>query len=255
MPPGNGLSSVDNALQLLQLIGERRILRVADAADELGVARSTAHRLLGALRQRGFVMQDKPNGPYRPGRALNEVGLAAIGRIDIRRVARPVLEELRESTQETASLLLLEGNEVRFIDCVESRRSVRVGSRIGIVLPAHCTAGGKSILATLSAAELERRYPGRVLVQPTPESIGGWGQLEAELERVRQTGYARNVGEGEVGISAVGAALRTLDGTPLAAIAVAVPTQRMATQQDAEAMLPMLTSAQSAIADLLYAQL
>src|ERR1700710_965863 len=101
--PGGGLTSVDNALLLLQLIGERQALRVAEAADLLGVARSTAHRLLSALRRRGVVMEDRPNGAYRPGPALNEIGLAAISRIDIRRVARPVLEELSELTLETAS--------------------------------------------------------------------------------------------------------------------------------------------------------
>jgi len=100
---------------------------------------------------------------YRPGPALSEIGLAAIGRIDIRRLAQPVLEELRDMTQETSSLVLLEGRTVRFIDCVESPRSVRVGSRTGLVLPAHCTASGKAILATLPPADLKRRYAGQPL--------------------------------------------------------------------------------------------
>src|SRR3954468_20829433 len=152
-------TSVDNALRLLQLVGERQALRVAEAADLLGVARSTAHRLLSALRRRGFVTQDRPNGAYRPGPALYEIGLAAVSRIDIRRVARPVLEQLREETQETASLAVLEGTTVRFLDCAESGRSVRVGNRTGVVRPAHASAVGKAILAGLSDEELDRRYP------------------------------------------------------------------------------------------------
>ena len=126
-----GLRSVDNALRLLDLIGQRQVLRVAEAAEALGVAGSTSHRLLTALRQRGFVLQDKPHSAYRPGPALNAIGLAAIGRIDIRRIARPILEDLAESTQETVSLCLLEGRSVRFIDCVESPRPVRVGDFSG----------------------------------------------------------------------------------------------------------------------------
>src|SRR3954454_11250642 len=93
--PGAGAlpaTSVDNALRLLELVGQRQALRVAEAADLLGVARSTAHRLLAALRRRGFVTQDRPNGAYRPGPALAEAGLAAISRIDLRAIARPVLE-------------------------------------------------------------------------------------------------------------------------------------------------------------------
>jgi DNA-binding IclR family transcriptional regulator len=255
VPSGNGLSSVDNALQLLQLVGERRMLRVAEAADELGVARSTAHRLLGALRQRGFVTQDRPNGPYRAGRALNEAGLAAIGRIDIRRVARPVLEQLREATRETVSLLLLEGNDVRFVDCVEGPQAVRVGSRSGIVSPAHCTSGGKAILATLSAAELARRYPNRALQVCTANSLRSWAQFQTELATIREAGFAVNLEESESGVSAVGIAIPDLMGAPLAALAVAVPTSRMPTVADGEAIAPLLKSACDAITELLGAEL
>src|ERR671916_1484618 len=95
-PEGATTTSVDNALWLLQLVGEHQALRVAEAADLLGVARSTAHRLLAALRHRGFVVQDRPNGAYRPGPALHEIGLAAVTRIDVRRIAHPVLEQLRD---------------------------------------------------------------------------------------------------------------------------------------------------------------
>ena len=106
---GDRLTSVDNALWLLQLVAERQALRVSEAADLLGVARSTAHRLLSALRRRDFLMQDRPNGAYRPGPALHAIGMAAIRRLDIRRIAQPVLEQLRDKTQETASLAVIEG--------------------------------------------------------------------------------------------------------------------------------------------------
>lgn len=251
----SGLSSVDNALLLLQLIGQRNTMRVAGAAEELGIARSTAHRLLATLKSRGFVSQDKPNGAYRPGPALNEIGLAAIGRMDIRRVARPALEELSQATRETTSLLFLEGNHVRFIDCVEGPRSVRVGSRTGLVLPAHCTAGGKALLAALTEADLYRRYADYRIEARTPNSIGTWEELQADLAHVREVGYALNFGEGESGISAVGVAVHDLIGAPLAAIAVAVPTSRMSATEDAEPIAPLLTGAQDAITQLLKAQL
>lgn len=254
VPTQPGLASVDNALQLLQLIGERRALRVAEAADALGVARSTAHRLLTALRHRGFVTQDKPNGAYRPGRALLEIGLTAIGRIDIRHVARPILERLRDASQETASLLLLEGRSVRFVDCVESPRSVRVGSRTGIVLPAHCTAGGKAILAGLPSSDLTRRYPGHELESRTPSSISTWETLEAELEEVRRVGYATNFGEGESNICAVGAAVEDPIGYPLAALAVAVPSSRLETAEQARELVPVLLEAQAAMREALDTQ-
>jgi IclR family acetate operon transcriptional repressor len=221
-------TSVDNALWLLELIGERQALRVAEAADLLGVARSTAHRLLTALRRRGFVMQDRPNGAYRPGPALVEIGLAAVSRIDIRRVARPVLEELREQTQETASLAVLEGTTVRFVDCAESPRSVRVGNRTGVVRAAHASAVGKAILAGLSAAEIDRRYPHEELpAATTGAALTSRTALKAELAEIRNQGYALNWEESADGVCAVAAALRDTVGQPLAGLGVAAPSSRM----------------------------
>src|ERR1700742_2953279 len=130
---GDRLTSVDNALWLLQLVAERQALRVSEAADLLGVARSTAHRLLSALRRRDFLMQDKPNGVYRPGPALHAIGMAAISKIDIRRLARPALEQLRNATKETSSLAILEGTMIRFVECCEGTPEVRVDNRVGLV--------------------------------------------------------------------------------------------------------------------------
>ncbi|TCP57207.1 IclR family transcriptional regulator [Tamaricihabitans halophyticus] len=246
---------MDNALRLLELIGERQALRVSDAAELLAVAPSTAHRLLHSLRARGFVLQDKPNGAYRPGPVLNEIGLAAIGRIDIRRVAHPMLEQLREWTQETASLSLLEGRNVRFVDCVESPRSVRVGNRTGVVLPANCTAAGKAILAALPSSELARRYADGELEARTNSSVADWAVLEAELAEIRECGYAVNRGEGEAGVSAVATALRDLTDAPLASIAVVVPTGRMPGDEIADVLVPPLLRAQEQIQESLRAQL
>lgn len=238
-PGGAGsVTSVDNALWLLQLVAERQALRVAEAADLLGVARSTAHRLLGALRRRGFVMQDRPNGAYRPGPTLHEIGLAAINRIDIRRVARPVLEQVQEETQETASLAVLEGTSVRFVDCVESARSVRVGNRTGIVRQAHASAVGKAILAALPTAEVERRYPSRTLPASTATSLTDRDSLLAQLAEVRAHGYALNFEESSDGVSAVAVALHDASGNPIAALGIAAPSSRTGSIEGIRAHAP-----------------
>jgi IclR family transcriptional regulator, acetate operon repressor len=248
-PGHSGLSSVDNALLLLQLVGQRRLVRIAEAADELNLARSTVHRLFAALRRRDFVTQDRPNGAYRPGRALYEAGMATIGRIDVRRVARPVMEQLRDSARETVSLLVLQGTDTRIVDDVEGTQSVRIGSRIGRVMPAHCTAGGKAILAALPAEDLRRRYGGEPLRGETPSSITDWDLLEQELAEVRRHGYGLNFGEGEVGVSAIGAVILDPLDVPLAAIAIVVPSSRLSTPRDASLLAPLLLRAQSTISD------
>jgi IclR family transcriptional regulator, acetate operon repressor len=237
-------TSVDNALRLLQLVGDRRALRVAEAAELLGVARSTAHRLLTALRRRGFVTQDRPNGAYRPGPTLYEIGLAAANGIDLRRAARPALEQLREDTGETASLAVLEGAVVRFVDCAESPRSVRVGNRTGVVRPAHAAAVGKAILAELPDAELARRYPGGALL-PAATAVAhtDLDALLRDLAGVRTSGYALNWEESAEGVSAVAAAVLDSTGRPLGSLAVAAPSSRMRDRAAVEALAPQVLRA------------
>jgi IclR family acetate operon transcriptional repressor len=248
----SGLSSVDNALWLLQLIGERQALRVAEAADLLGVARSTAHRLLSALRRRDFVMQDRPNGAYRPGPALNAIGMAAISKIDVRRVARPVLEELREQTQETASLAVLEGAAVRFVDCIESPRSLRVGNRTGIVRQAHASAVGKAMLAELPMNELLRRYPAEELPTGTVAAVTTRTALLAELQEIRDQGYALNWEESADGVSAVAVALRDPSGAPVASIGIAAPSSRTGSLEGTRTLAPFVVAAGQGLQERLH---
>jgi DNA-binding IclR family transcriptional regulator len=237
--PDSAGSSVDKALALLRLIGEHQALRVAEAADLLGVARSTAHRLLAALRRAGFVLQDRPNGAYRPGPALYQIGLSAVSRIDIRRVARPVLEQIRDETQETVSLAVLEGVTVRFLDCAESPRSVRVGNRTGVVRPAHASAVGKAILAGLPDAELDRRYPGGELPPTTtPAAIIDMAALREELSEIRAQGYALNWEESVDGVCAVAVALRDTVGQPLAGFGVVAPSSRIGSRDGIREFAP-----------------
>jgi IclR family acetate operon transcriptional repressor len=247
---GKGLSSVDNALRLLQLVGEHQALRVAEVADMLSVARSTAHRLLTALKQRGFLIQDRPNGAYRPGPALNAIGLAAISRIDIRRIARPVLDELRDSTKETITLAVLEGQNVRFIDSVESARSVRVGNRTGVVRLAHSSAVGKAMLAALPAGQLERQYPSEALPEAMPTTITHREHLLSELAEIRRVGYALNWEESSDGICAIAVALCNPAGYPLAGLGVAAPTSRMTSVESMRVFAPHLQDAARRIHEL-----
>jgi DNA-binding IclR family transcriptional regulator len=248
---GDRLTSVDNALCLLQLVAERQALRVSEAADLLGVARSTAHRLLSALRRRDFLMQDKPNGVYRPGPALHAIGMAAISRIDIRRIAQPVLEQLRDQTRETTSLAILEGTMSRFIECYEGLSAVRVGSRTGIVRYAHASAIGKAMLAALPDSELSRRYPDEELPAATPLSITTRHQLMQELAQVRRQGYALNWEESSDGVSAVAVAVLDAAGAPLAAVSVAVPSMRAGSIAGIRALAPDVLRAAEVIQEQL----
>jgi DNA-binding IclR family transcriptional regulator len=222
------IDSVDNALSLLLLVRERGRVRVAEAAEHLGVARSTAYRLLAGLRHRGFVAQDS-HRVYRPGPVFGQTGLTAVAP-DLRLLARPHLTELGAEVDETVHLMALEGNGVRFLDGIETSRSLRVGSRIGLVLPAHCTSGGLVLLAELPAEELGALYF-RGLPSSRGDAITTLPELKRRLAVTRRNGYAVNQGESERGITAVGVCVRDETGNALAALAVAMPSARCSRPQ------------------------
>lgn len=245
--PAYLIQSADHALRLLRLVVERKALRVAEAASVLGVAPSTAHRLLGTLRHEGFVVQDRRGAAYVPGPTLNELAMTTLRGADIRLTARPIIERLAEELQETVSLLVLEMNKVRFIDSIEGPRSVRVTNRLGVVMPAHCTSGGKAMLALLPGDELVRRYPSSVLEVLSDRSIATSEALEHELVDVRRRGYGVNLQEGDSGIGGIGACIRDGAGGPLAAIAVACPTSRLHSMKAAGALAGPVLGAVAAV--------
>ncbi len=212
----DGLSSVSNALQVLLLFGERRSLRVQEASELLGLSRSTAHRLLAVLQTHGFAVQERSRGPYRVGPALVKVGLAALGGVDLRRAAEPVLRALRQEVRETVSLVVLDGVSIRFLESIEGPEDVRVSSRLGQSRPAPSTAGGKVLLAALDPDELERRFPKR----SSP-------RLERQLEEVRALGYATNFEESTSGLHAVAVAVRDPGGRTAGAVAISAPASRL----------------------------
>jgi len=223
--PAYPIGSVDNALRLLLLFRSQPRVRLSEASGHLGVAHSTAHRLMAMLAYYGFVRQEPDTRVYVAGPALVEIGLAAVRELDIRLRARPALEGLAASLGETVHLAVLEGSSVRYLDAVESAKALRVASRTGSVLAAHCTASGKALLAALPEAEVSALFAGRALTALTARSITTRSRLLAELRQVRERGYAVNVEESEEGVTSIAVAVR--GPRPEAALVVSAPVSRM----------------------------
>ncbi len=224
--PKYRIESIDNALRLLLVLRTERTLSVQQASGELGVAPSTAHRVLAMLQHRGFVEQDPRTRMYRAGPVLTEIGLAALRELDIRTVARPHLERLVAELDETAHLAVLRGTSVLFIDGVESSRILRAAARVGHTLPAHATASGNVMLAALPDETLLELYPYERLERVTKRTVTSRRALLRRVSEIRERGYAINDGESEDGIVAVAAAIRADEGVARGAITVAGPATR-----------------------------
>lgn len=225
--PQYPIESVDNALRILLLLGERSELRLTEVADYLGVASSTAHRLLAMLHYRGFVRQDSRSKVYVPGTTLTGVAFSILQQFDVRKTLRPFLEELNEKTGETVHIAILDGTTVRFIDAIESPRAVRVASRLGRSMPANCTSTGKAMLASLPVERLHQLYPDEELPALTEHSIHTRTALERELAGIRRRGYATSSEESEEGVSSVSVAFPAERSALRLAFNTAMPVGRV----------------------------
>lgn len=210
--PQYPIESVDNALRILLLLGERRQVRLTEVSEYLSVASSTAHRLLAMLQYRGFVRQSDETRAYEPGPALTTIAFGVLRQIDVRAKIHPLLQSLSEKLGETVHLGRLDGALVTFVDSVESSRAVRVGSRLGVSMPAHCTSSGKALLAELDAETVRSIYPHEELQVLTDRSIASRTALEKQLAKVRRDGYAESGEESEEGVASVAIALGEFGG-------------------------------------------
>lgn len=204
------------------MLADRGSLRVTAVANELGVAPSTAHRLLTTLAQAGFAVQDS-NRSYVRGPAFVRLQVGSAHPEALLAVIVPHLAMLSEATGETTHLMIRENTTVRFLHSVEGPAALRVASRNGVVMPAHLTSGGKAILATMTDEAIRDLYADGVRVSPNSK-VRSVDDLLGEIATVRRRGYAENLDESEPGISAVGVAVHR--DSVNAAISVSVPSIR-----------------------------
>ncbi|MFD7080385.1 IclR family transcriptional regulator [Streptomyces sp. NPDC002181] len=214
--------SVERALRILPLLA-RGPAGLGEVAEELGVHKSTALRLLRTLHEHGFVYR-QPDGRHRLGAQLFALAAEAVENLDVRTVAHPHLVELNRLTGHTVHLALHQDDEVVYIDKVESRYPVRMYSRIGRPVPLTVAAVAKLLLADLPEAErralAERiEYP-RHTARSTPDAQA----FLRELALVREQGWAADLGGHEESVNCLGAPVRGPDGRAVAALSVSAPS-------------------------------
>jgi len=222
--PPYAIESVDNALRILQLIRDSGQVRVSDMAAELGIARSTAHRLLAMLVYRDFAVRTEDRC-YRPGPALSARPLAGEPAQRLRQALRPHMEDLRDQVNETINLVVRLGPQTRFLHTVESTQLLRVGDRQGTILPAWQTSGGKALLASLDDQSLAAYLKTARLEALTDRTITSKPALQAEIEAGRARGWFANRGESLDEVTTISASFRW--NASVYIVTVAGPSSRL----------------------------
>lgn len=212
------VQSIDRALSILEVLAaEKDGLGVTEASLRVNLHKSTVHRLLSALCERGYVEQ-RADGNYRLGMKFVELSSLYLNQVELKTEAQPYLRKLLQQSTQPVHLAVLEGADVIYIDKVETIHSIRMYSQIGRRVPAYCTSMGKVLLSGLYDADIRARMSAVDYHAYTLNTITGLDQLLHEIEKVRMRCWAVDDEEYEMGIRCIGAPIRDYRGQIIAAV-------------------------------------
>ncbi len=225
-PGPSQVQSVDRAVAILYLLAERGDAGVTEVAAALGVHKSTAFRLIAALEAGNLVEQDGERRKYHLGRGVLRLAGATAARLELPTESRPVCRQLAADLGEAVNVAILDGDEATNILQEYGTASITGRNWIGQRTPLHATASGKVLLAWMDAVA-RKEFLGTKLHRYTPASVTRPAALEAELERVREQGWAATTEEFELGLNAVAAPICGATGEVVGAVGVSGPSYRL----------------------------
>ena len=250
---GRCVHSVVKALALLDCLArQRRPMALGELAAALELPKATAHGLLAALRQGGAVEQSGTDGKYRLGVRLFEYGCAVSASWDVVGRSREQMRHIALQTGSSVILSSLQGLEAMVLEMVEATGAFRVVSEKGSRVPLHCTSQGKLLLAYLPSGEQRRLLGALDFTAYTPHTIDRRENLEAELARVRQQGYAVEDGEYRVGLRSVSAPIFSVEGQVRWAIGIVGMFRRVSSEEFQQARELVCRAAERVSYDMGY---
>jgi DNA-binding IclR family transcriptional regulator len=221
-----GVKSADRVMAVLDLVADRGRMSFTEIMERLALPKSSAHSLLRTMERRHYLDFDEATKTYRIGTRVWELAQAAHEIEDLRTLLKPLMDELRDATEETVQLAILDGNEAVYLELSESPHPVKLTSRAGARLPAHSSAIGKALLSTLEPEEASGRLADAELTRFTPHTVGTVDELMDELDRVRRQGYSVDNEEFAIGLRCIAMPVRDRAGDAVAAMSVSIPTPR-----------------------------
>ncbi|MDE8349450.1 MAG: IclR family transcriptional regulator [Acidocella sp.] len=240
------LSSVATAMLLLKsFTDEHNELGIGALSRQLGLAKSTVHRLASTLLDAGMLDQNKETGKYRLGVTIFELGMLARRKMDIYNEAKIFLRELREKTRETVNLAIMRDDSLIYLNSLEGPSAIKVRSHMGLRLSAHCSAEGKVLLA-FGAPDEQARVVAQGLSRQTLNTITDPAVFAEEMKLVEDRGYATDYEESEIGVRSIAVPVFSGGNDVAAAVGISGPVQRL-TKRTLISYLPALTLAAEAV--------
>ncbi|MGW2291563.1 IclR family transcriptional regulator [Streptomyces phaeochromogenes] len=224
-PRDHSVQSVDRAVSILQVLATRGPSGVTEVSEELGIHKSTVFRLLATLEARGMVEQDAERGRYRVGYTMIELAAGASKTNDLSSLSHPICQELAATVGDTVNVAIQDGDAVISIGQAIGASIMSI-DWVGKRAPIHATSSGKLFMAHMTPDELAEIFA-KGPEKYTSHTITDPAALAQELETVREQGYATTSEEHEIGLAALAAPIRALDGRVIAAVTLSGPTFRI----------------------------
>ncbi len=225
--PGQVQSLVRSLKVLKTLALQSDGMSLSEVSKAVGLPVSTTHRLLTTLEGERFVRANPSSGGWTIGAEAFKTGLSFLQTRDIAVLAHPLLRGLALRWSETASLYVEAGGELVCISQVESKQMMRAVARVGGRVAMHCTSAGKSILSQLPAGEVSAVIAQHGLPRKTTTTLTSRANLDGELLRIRQQGWALDDEELVEGVRCCAAVVLDHERRPVGAISLSGPVSRM----------------------------
>ena len=243
--------SVERGLAILRCFTpERSVLGISEMAGLTGMSRSTTYRYVITLVALGYLEQSISR-KYRLGLRVTDLGMAKLNSMCLRRHSRPYLEELRQCTSFTASLSVLYGVDILYVERARSFRrgqyKIDLNLRLGSRLPAYCTAMGKVLLANLPKSEQNELIAIMTLLRRGPRTITSKEALGIEIEHVVEKGVAINNEELTPGLVSIAVPVRNESREAVAALNLAAHTSMISLAGLVDEFLPHLVATANGI--------
>jgi len=235
--------AVERALDVLLCFTKQTPeLTMTQIAEQVGIHKSTVHRLLATLENKRFVQRDQDTGIYRLGIRILQMAYVTLEHNDLRQLSTPFMRHLCEQYEENIHLAVLDDIDVIFVNIFEGSRRVKLAAAIGQRLPAFATASGKAILGFMPEGKVQRILD-RGMLQYTPYTLHTKDVILGDLKTVKELGFAVSEQEYEEQINAVAAPIFDLEDQPIASIAVAGPAYRLTRERMIEIGPVIVTTA------------
>jgi IclR family pca regulon transcriptional regulator len=244
-PSGQFVQSLARGLSVIRALNSPEPMSLSDIARASELTRASARRFTLTLEQLGYVQQSAGRFSLTP--QVLELGFAYLSALGLPEISQPHLQRLVDDVGESSSISVLDGTAVVYVARVPTRRIINVTINLGTRFPAYATSMGRVLLSGLDPAACATLLDQIELRPLTNRTITTRSELEAELDRVREQGYAIVDEEFEEGLRSVAAPICDRDGRVVAAINLALAAARVSSGEIRRSLLPSLLGAAAAI--------